>query len=75
MKTKIKVQKVHFMTVKKKLIKINTILQGLIKTTLHQLYIKIIFLVFLPDKTEKMNETILLAAVKLQNKNCKRLFL
>lgn len=75
MKTKIKVRKTHFMTVKRKAIKMNIIQQDLTKITLLQPYNKTTFLVFLQDKTEKMRETILHAAEKQPNKSCKKLFL
>lgn len=68
-KTKTKALKVHFMIVKKNPIKMNIIPQGLIKTIPHQLYNKIISLVFLPGKIKRMNGTILLVVEKQQNKN------
>lgn len=57
MKTKTRIQKVHFMRVKRKYIKMNIIPLDLNRIALHQPYNKITFLVFLRGKIEKMIET------------------
>lgn len=57
MKTKTRIQKVHFMRVKRKRIKMNIIPPDPNRIILHRPYNKITFLVFLRGKIEKMIET------------------